>query len=673
MAEFEIRGLHIQLDESQRACTAMIETATIIPDLQDEMEALRAQLRVLQRPVGNGQAPVPEYAPRLRIPEPCTYGGARDAKEIENFLFDMEQYFLAASIEDEVRKDKLFTFMEGLKPWTRTEFQRQKVTDLSTAMGAAECLSDYQTDSRKDRPSGSNQAIGGGNRSYRPSSNPNGGEHYSQNREGAYQSTRDFQGNYPNSRQGNFNGSNSNNWNKGKLASDGSSSKQEIPQANCHNETDSEEDEEVVGAFSHRCNTLSHRVAKKDDLPLKEAKMEEAKARICRAKGLMYIDVKVNGKPIRAMVDTGATHNYLAYTEVERLGLVLEKGSGKVGRMGEKSISAMQFSKGFKRNEPSFLCTLRLEEIEEANGPIPKPVKRLIQEFENIMPEELPKKLPPRRTIDHEIELIPGAKLLAGAPYRMSQPELEELRKQLGEMLESGIIVPAKSPYEAPVLFQKKADGSLRMCCDYRALNKIIVKNSYPIPLVVDCFDRLSRAKYYTKVDLRSGYWLKKFMWTNPILALPDMAKPFEIHTDASDFALGGVLMQEGHPVAYESRKLNQTERRYSAHEKELLAVVHCIKGWRHYLLGSPFIVKIDNTVVSHFMSQPKLSSKQARCQKFLSEFNFIRRTDLAVICSVAALSGSAVSTNTREQIRALMEKDPTTQYLVDLIKQGKT
>jgi hypothetical protein len=163
------------------------------------------------------------------------------------------------------------------------------------------------------------------------------------------------------------------------------------------------------------------------------------------------------------------------------------------------------------------------------------------------------------------------------------------------------------------------------------------------------------------------------------------MAKPFEVHTDASDFALGGVLMQEGHPVAYESRKLNQTERRYSAHEKELLAVVHCLRGWRHYLLGSPFIVKTDNTAVSHFMSQPKLSSKQARWQEFLSEFNFMleyrpgssnhvadalsRRADLAAIYSVAALSGSTVSTNTRDQIRALMEKDPATQYLVDLIK----
>lgn len=117
---------------------------------------------------------------------------------------------------------------------------------------------------------------------------------------------------------------------------------------------------------------------------------------------------------------------------------------------------------------------------------------------------------------------------------------------------------------------------------------------------------------------------LKKFMWTNLILALPDMTKSFEVHIDASNFALGRVLMQEGHLVAYESWKLNQTECRYSAHEKVLLAVVHCLGGWRHYLLGSPFIVKTDNTAVSHFMSQPKLSSKQAYWQEFLPEFNFM-------------------------------------------------
>ncbi|KAL0431964.1 UNVERIFIED_CONTAM: RNA-directed DNA polymerase [Sesamum radiatum] len=122
------------------------------------------------------------------------------------------------------------------------------------------------------------------------------------------------------------------------------------------------------------------------------------------------------------------------------------------------------------------------------------------------MPYELPLKLPPKRVVDPEIELVSGTKPPTRAPYQISQPELVELRKQLKEILESDIIKPAKSPYGVPVLFQKKTDGSLRMYCDYRALIKITVKNKYPIPLVADCFDRLSRVKYLTKIDLRSGY-----------------------------------------------------------------------------------------------------------------------------------------------------------------------
>ncbi|XP_028097072.1 mitogen-activated protein kinase kinase kinase NPK1-like [Camellia sinensis] len=85
-------------------------------------------------------------------------------------------------------------------------------------------------------------------------------------------------------------------------------------------------------------------------------------------------------------------------------------------------------------------------------------------------------------------------------------------------------------------------------------------------------------------------------MSRDPVLVLPDLGKAFEIQTDASDFALGGVLLQDGHPIAYESRKLNDAERRYPAHEKELLAVVHCLRTWRHYILGSQFVVKTNNT-----------------------------------------------------------------------------
>ncbi|KAL2524108.1 Uncharacterized protein Adt_09162 [Abeliophyllum distichum] len=123
-AEAEIRELNIQLEESLMMCAAMTDAVALLPDLREEMEAMRLQLRILQRAVGNGQAPAQEYAPRLKIPEPRTYGGARDAKEVENFLFDMEQYFLAANIEEGARRVTTATMYLGgdAKLWWRTKY-----------------------------------------------------------------------------------------------------------------------------------------------------------------------------------------------------------------------------------------------------------------------------------------------------------------------------------------------------------------------------------------------------------------------------------------------------------------------------------------------------------------------------------------------------------------------
>lgn len=90
--------------------------------------------------------------------------------------------------------------------------------------------------------------------------------------------------------------------------------------------------------------------------------------------------------------------------------------------------------------------------------------------------------------------------------YRMGPAELDELKKQLEQLTESGFIRPSKSPFGAPILFVKKKDGSMRMCVDYRALNGITVKNSYPLPRVDELFDRLQGAKVFSKIDLRSGY-----------------------------------------------------------------------------------------------------------------------------------------------------------------------
>ncbi|KAL5824841.1 hypothetical protein ACOSQ3_020904 [Xanthoceras sorbifolium] len=108
-----------------------------------------------------------------------------------------------------------------------------------------------------------------------------------------------------------------------------------------------------------------------------------------------------------------------------------------------------------------------------------------------------------------------------------------------------------------------------------------------------------------------------------PVLNLPDHSKLYKVQTDASDFVIGGVLMQDGYPIAFESRKLNDTERRCTIQEKEMTAVVHCLRTWRHYLLGSHFVIRTDNVATSYFQTQKKLSPKQARWQDFLTEFDY--------------------------------------------------
>ncbi len=106
------------------------------------------------------------------------------------------------------------------------------------------------------------------------------------------------------------------------------------------------------------------------------------------------------------------------------------------------------------------------------------------------------------------------------------------------------------------------------------------------------------------------------------MLKLPNFDKDFEIHSDASNFAIGGVLVQDGRPVAFESKKLNETEQRWPTHEKEMWVVIHCFKTWGHYIGSKDVVVWTDNVTLKYFATQPKLSSKQVRWQDTLAFFN---------------------------------------------------
>ncbi|GJR15685.1 putative reverse transcriptase domain-containing protein [Tanacetum coccineum] len=129
----------------------------------------------------------------------------------------------------------------------------------------------------------------------------------------------------------------------------------------------------------------------------------------------------------------------------------------------------------------------------------------IVQDFPEVFPEDLPG-LPPARPVEFQIDLIPGAAPVARAPYRLAPSEMKELSEQLQELSDKGFIRPSSSPWGAPVLFVKKKDGSFRMCIDYRELNKLTVKNRYPLPRIDDLFDQLQGSSIYSKIDLRSGY-----------------------------------------------------------------------------------------------------------------------------------------------------------------------
>jgi hypothetical protein len=434
--------------------------------------------------------------------------------------------------------------------------------------------------------------------------------------------------------------------------------------------------------------------------------------------------------------------------------------------------------------------------------------RRTLQDFKNVFPDELPPGLPPQREVDHRIELYPGTNPPSRPTFRLSAVELEELKKQLEELTKAGFIRPSKSPFGAPILFVKKKDGTMRMCVDYRALNNITVKNSYPLPRIDELFDRLQGARYFSKIDLRSGYhqirifaddipktafrtryghyeflvlpfgltnapgtfmhlmhetfrnflddfvlvflddilifsktleeheehvrkvlqvlqrdklfakeskceffkteveflghlvgrngvrmmqdkvqaisewpvpqtvtdvraflgtagyyrkFIKgfssistplntltkddvKFEWkeeqqkafdslkeaikTGPVLALPDPNLPFIVHTDASGFAVGAVLSQKQadgqlRPIAFLSKKMLEAETRYPVHEQELLAIVHALKSWRHYLYGRKFTVLTDHHSLQYFKTQPMLSSRQTRWKDIIANFDF--------------------------------------------------
>ncbi|GKD13849.1 putative reverse transcriptase domain-containing protein [Tanacetum coccineum] len=224
----------------------------------------------------------------------------------------------------------------------------------------------------------------------------------------------------------------------------------------------------------------------------------------------------------------------------------------------------------------------------------------VVRDFPEVFPEDL-SGLPPPRQVEFQIDLIPGAAPVARAPYRLALSEMKELSDQLKELSDKGFIRPSSSPWGAPVLFVKKKDESFQMCINYRELNKLTVKNRYPLPRIDDLFDQLQCA---------------------PILALPEGSEDFIVYCDASIKGLGAVLMQREKVIAYASRQLKIHKKNYTTHDLELGAVVFALKIWRHYLYGTKCTMFTDHKSLQHILDQRELNMRQRRWLELLSDYD---------------------------------------------------
>ncbi|GBG66958.1 hypothetical protein CBR_g74646 [Chara braunii] len=180
--------------------------------------------------------------------------------------------------------------------------------------------------------------------------------------------------------------------------------------------------------------------------------------------------------------------------------------SGVDNTLAHCCLSAPAFARLMKKEkleEQVFVAYVRPVTEPKEEKPIDPAIAKLLEEFKDLA--KPPTGVVPR-PIQDRIEIEPGSWTPKGAVYRMSPRELEEVRKQLDELLEKGWIRPSSCPFGAPVLFVLKKEGELRMCIDYRGLNAIPVKNAEPLPRIDDLLDRVQGCKYFSKIDLKSGY-----------------------------------------------------------------------------------------------------------------------------------------------------------------------
>ncbi|XP_020255750.1 uncharacterized protein LOC109832751 [Asparagus officinalis] len=185
-----------------------------------------------------------------------------------------------------------------------------------------------------------------------------------------------------------------------------------------------------------------------------------------------------------------------------------EKGPVNTNVAEKKTFLAVDnedFMKEVKQSNEVYALVLSGKE-DSTTAEIPPGVQTLLQQFDTVMPNDLPSELPMLRDVQHQIDFIPGSRLPNLLHYRMNPKEGEILQKQVDDLVQKGLIRPSMSPCAVPALLVPKKNGEWRMCVDSRAINKITVKYRFPIPRLEDMLDMLSGSKVFSKIDLKSGY-----------------------------------------------------------------------------------------------------------------------------------------------------------------------
>ncbi|XP_025822327.1 uncharacterized protein LOC112898161, partial [Panicum hallii] len=374
---------------------------------------------------------------------------------------------------------------------------------------------------------------------------------------------------------------------------------------------------------------------------------------------------KVQGQVCRFIIDGGSCNNIVSALLVEKLGLQPRRHPHPyhmqwLNNSGTVKVSAMirlSFSIGDYHGEvdcdivPMQACHLLLG----------RPWQ--FDDFEDVFPDEIPAGLPPLRGIEHQIDLVPGASLPNRPAYRTNPEETKEIQRQVKELLDKGYVRESLSPCAVPVLLVPKKDGSWRM---YRVVflgfvvsadgiqvdeEKVKAIKDWPTPVNVSqvrSFHGLAGfyrrfVKDFSMIAAPLNNLTKKdvpFKWGDeqdqafnelktklceaPLLQLPDFGKTFEIECDASGIGIGGVLLQEGKPVAYFSEKLNGPHLNYSVYDKELYALVRVLEVWQHYLLPKEFVIHSDHEALKYLKSQGKLNRRHAKWIEFIETFPYV-------------------------------------------------